>query len=61
VTSGEGEAGTVASAVRSIALGRVVALALVHRKFLESESALRVAAGGQTVAATVRPLPIEPD
>lgn len=59
VRSGEHEVGTVTSAVRSIALGRVIALALVHRKFLEPPVALEVAAGGRTVEAVPAALPFE--
>lgn len=59
VRSGDSEAGTVSSAVRSIALGRVIALALVHRKFLEPASPLTIVSGGRTIGAVPTALPFE--
>jgi folate-binding protein YgfZ len=59
VRSGDAEAGKLTSAVRSIALDRVIALALVHRKFLDPGARLTVDIEGREVTATAATLPFE--
>ena len=57
VRSGDSEAGMVTSAVRSFAVGRPIALAIVHRKFLEPPARFAVEVGGRPVAAVAAELP----
>jgi folate-binding protein YgfZ len=51
------EAGTVGTAVRSVALGRPVGLAVLHRRAAEAGTRLEVQGGG---TAEVRDLPLAP-
>jgi len=51
------DVGRVTSAVRSPALGRVVALGYVHRDFLAPGTAVSVQTGNRTAHVTVAPLP----
>lgn len=55
--AGDREAGRVTSAVLSPALGRPIALAMVHRDFLEPGTRLTVLHGGDRLAATTAALP----
>lgn len=59
--AGDREAGRVTSAVRSPALGRPIAIAMVHRDFLEAGTRLEVLHGEARLTATTAPLPfVEP-
>jgi folate-binding protein YgfZ len=57
VRAGDAPAGTVTSAVRSPLLARVVALAIVHRRFWEPGTRVEVEVDGGSLAASVVPLP----
>jgi folate-binding protein YgfZ len=57
---GEREAGRITSAVWSPRNGKPIALAMVHRDFLEPGTELTVLHGDQTLLATVVTLPFEP-
>jgi folate-binding protein YgfZ len=52
------DVGWITSAVRSPALGRVIALGYVRREHLAEDSPVTVAADGGPIAARVRPLPL---
>lgn len=54
------EIGRITSAVRSPALGQVIALGYVHRDFLEPGTAITVALPSSEVNAVVTGLPFEP-
>jgi len=57
VQAGDRDAGRVTSAVRSPRAGGVIALAMVHRDFVQPGTVLSVRHGDQDVRATVAPLP----
>jgi aminomethyltransferase len=57
ITAGDNEIGRVTSAVRSIALGKPVALGYVRRDHFEPGSAVTVVAGGGPLPARVAELP----
>jgi folate-binding protein YgfZ len=59
VRSGGSEAGIVTSAVRSFAVGHPIALAIVHRKFLEPPARFDVEVAGGPAAAVATELPFE--
>ncbi|HEX7487172.1 MAG TPA: glycine cleavage T C-terminal barrel domain-containing protein [Vicinamibacterales bacterium] len=58
--AGDREAGRITSAVWSPRAGGPIALAMVHRDFLEPGTELMVLHGDQTVSSTVVTLPFEP-
>ena len=57
ITAGDKEVGRVTSAVRSLALGRPIALGYVRREHFEPGSAVTVQVGGTAVPARVAELP----
>jgi folate-binding protein YgfZ len=58
--AGEREAGRITSAVWSPRIGNPVALAMVHRDFLEPGTELTILHGDQVLSSTVVTLPFEP-
>jgi folate-binding protein YgfZ len=58
--AGEREAGRVTSAVWSPRIGKPVALAMVHRDFVEPGTELTILHGDQVLPSTVVTVPFEP-
>ncbi len=57
IFAGDRTAGSITSAVRSPALGRIIALGYLRKEYWEPGTPLRITAEGQSLEAQVSPLP----